>query len=77
MKKLILLLLFILTFIFVSCTEKINYHKTVKKPVTDIYFGYEVKDNYRWLEDDLSLETEEWVNKQNQTTFKYLDQIPF
>ena len=43
----------------------------------DIYFGQEVKDNYRWLEDDLSSETEEWVKNQNQTTFKYLNQIPF
>ena len=43
----------------------------------DIYFGQEVKDNYRWLEDDLSLETEEWVKNQNQTTFKYLNRIPF
>tara|TARA_B100000900_G_scaffold326930_1_gene286985 strand:+ start:776 stop:2914 length:2139 start_codon:yes stop_codon:yes gene_type:complete len=61
-----------------SCkNEKINYPPTNKKPVTDVYFGYEVKDNYRWLEDDLSSETEEWVKKQNQTTFKYLNQIPF
>ena len=43
----------------------------------DIYFGYQVEDNYRWLEDDLSVETQEWVKKQNQTTFKYLNQIPF
>ena len=65
-------------FILISCNKnKINYHHTVKKPVIDIYFGQEVKDNYRWLEDDLSSETEEWVKNQNQTTFKYLNQIPF
>ena len=65
-------------FVLISCNNnKINYHYTIKKPVTDIYFGYEVEDNYRWLEDDLSLETEEWVKNQNQTTFKYLNQIPF
>ena len=64
--------------ILISCSKnKINYHQTIKKPVMDIYFGQEVKDNYRWLEDDLSLETEEWVKNQNQTTFKYLNQIPF
>ena len=77
MKKLIHPLQLIIIFIFVSCTQKINYHQTTKKPVTDVYFGYEIKDNYRWLEDDLSSETEEWVYKQNQTTFKYLNQIPF
>ena len=46
-----------LIFILISCSKnKINYHHTIKKPVTDIYFGQEVKDNYRWLEDDLSSE---------------------
>ena len=67
-----------LIFILISCSKnKINYHHTIKKPITDIYFGQEVKDNYRWLEDDLSSETEEWVKKQNKITFKYLNQIPF
>ena len=67
-----------LLLVLISCkNDKINYHQTNKKPVTDVYFGYEVKDDYRWLEDDLSSETEEWVKKQNQTTFKYLNQIPF
>jgi len=65
-------------FVLISCkNDKINYTQTIKKPVTDVYFGYEIEDNYRWLEDDLSLETEEWVKKQNQTTFNYLNQIPF
>ena len=67
-----------LLLVLISCSNnKINYHHTIKKPVLDIYFGKEVKDNYRWLEDDLSSETEEWVKNQNQTTFKYLNQIPF
>ena len=67
-----------LIFILIACSKnKINYHHTIKKPITDIYFGQEVKDNYRWLEDDLSLETEEWVKNQNKITFKYLNQIPF
>ena len=64
--------------ILISCSKnKINNHQTIKKPVMDIYFGQGVEDNYRWLEDDLSPETEEWVKNQNQTTFKYLNQIPF
>ena len=65
-------------FVLISCkNDEINYTQTIKKPVTDVYFGYEIEDNYRWLEDDLSFETEEWVKNQNQTTFKYLNQIPF
>ena len=72
---------YLLSFLFIvliSCkSDKIKYYKTAKKPVTDVYFGHKVEDNYRWLENDLSAETEEWVKKQNQTTFKYLNQIPF
>ena len=67
-----------LFFIFTSCKDNsINYHDTPKKPVVDVYFGTEIKDNYRWLEDDLSSETENWVKKQNKTTYDYLNQIPF
>lgn len=49
--------------------------KTVKQ--VDHFFGTAVEDPYRWLEDDLSDETKKWVGVQNQTTFQYLDQIPF
>ena len=34
-------------------------------------------DNYRWLEDDYAPNTKSWVVKQNETTFSYLDNIPF
>ncbi|WP_158840037.1 prolyl oligopeptidase family serine peptidase [Polaribacter sp. L3A8] len=53
------------------------YPKTNKKPVVDSYFGIDVVDNYRWLEDDESPETKAWVKEENQVTFKYLDQIPY
>ncbi len=76
--KRFLILTLILTLL--SCqqnTQKVNYPSTEKIPVTDSYFDTEVVDNYRWLEDDKSQETEEWVGKQNQVTFSFLDQIPF
>lgn len=41
------------------------------------YFGNSIKDPYRWLEDDLSAETGQWVDDQNKVTFGYLDKIPF
>tara|TARA_R110002049_G_scaffold143633_3_gene305832 strand:+ start:6307 stop:8388 length:2082 start_codon:yes stop_codon:yes gene_type:complete len=56
---------------------KINYPKTNKGDVSDTYFGVEVKDPYRWLEDDRGKETGAWVKAQNKTTSNYLNQIPF
>lgn len=55
----------------------VNYPATQKVDTVDTYFGTEVKDPYRWLEDDRSPETEAWVKQQNATTFGYLDKIPF
>lgn len=54
-----------------------NYPVTAKVDTADNYFGTEVKDPYRWLEDDRSPETEAWVKDQNKTTFGYLEKIPF
>ncbi len=66
--------------LFLSCNEshkKNSYPETKKIPVTDIYFDESVTDDYRWLEDDKSYDTKKWVINQNNTTFKYLDEIPF
>lgn len=57
--------------------EKMNYPTTKKGDVVDNYFGIPVPDPYRWLEDDKSAETAEWVKKQNEFTFAYLSQIPY
>jgi len=53
------------------------YPITNKVEQSDDYFGTLVEDPYRWLEDDNSEETAEWVTAQNKVTFGYLDQIPF
>ncbi len=70
-----------LFFLFVfSCqkdSNKINYPSTKKVTKVDKYFGTEVIDNYRWLENDNAVETKNWVDKQNETTFSYLENIPF
>jgi len=55
----------------------LNYPETKKVDTTDTYFNTEVKDPYRWLEDDRSTETENWVKSQNKVTFGYLDSIPY
>ena len=54
-----------------------TYPKTNKIEKSDNYFGVEVKDPYRWLEDDTSQATGEWVKAQNEVTFGYLEKIPY
>ncbi|ENP0855457.1 S9 family peptidase [Vibrio vulnificus] len=54
-----------------------QYIKTRKDPIVDHYFGHQVADPYRWLEDDRSEDTAEWVAGQNSVTFDYLGQIGF
>jgi prolyl oligopeptidase len=54
-----------------------TYPVTNKLDTVDTYFGQEVADPYRWLEDDRSAETEAWVKAQNKVTEQYLDQIPY
>jgi prolyl oligopeptidase len=54
-----------------------RYPQTKKGPVKDTYFGTVVDDPYRWLEDDQSAETTDWVKRQNEATQTYLSQIPF
>ncbi|EGQ7870719.1 S9 family peptidase [Vibrio parahaemolyticus] len=62
----------------VQVTPKaITYPTTQKVNVVDDYFGTKVSDPYRWLEDDLSPETAEWVKAQNAVTFDYLSKIPY
>ena len=45
--------------------------------VVDDYFGTKVADPYRWLENDTSAETAQWVKAQNEVTNDYLSHIPF
>lgn len=58
-------------------TGKLKYPETRKTETTDTYFGSNVKDPYRWLEDDRSAETAAWVKAENKVTYDYLAQIPF
>ena len=51
--------------------------KTVDQ--VDNYFGTEIADPYRWLENDVRVdkEVEKWVADQNELTFGYLKTLPF
>ncbi len=56
---------------------QVTYPTTKTVDSIDTYFGVQVKDPYRWLEDDRSKETEAWVKAQNKCTSNYLNQIPY
>ncbi|MBT0549226.1 prolyl oligopeptidase family serine peptidase [Riemerella anatipestifer] len=56
---------------------KMNYPETKKVNHTDTYFGTQVQDPYRWLEDDRAEDTKDWVKRQVAFTQNYLDQISF
>ncbi len=82
MKKLIIPIVIGLT--VVACKEEskkksitVTYPETKKVDTVDTYFGTEVKDPYRWLEDDMSDETADWVQRENKTTYGYLENIPY
>src|SRR5215468_2833298 len=50
--------------------------KTDVKPVADIYHGTKVVDNYRWLEDGNSTETQRWVEQEMAYTRSLIDPLP-
>lgn len=73
---------FVLTLFLLGCDgktdeEPILYLSTRKIDHVDVYHEQQVKDPYRWLEDDNSVETGEWVAGQNRITQNYLTDIPF
>ena len=72
------------TFLFISCgsenkniSQKMMYPVTRKTDTVDTYFGTKIADPYRWLEDDKSAETADWVKAQNGITFDYLNKIHY
>ena len=77
MKSISLKIIFILSFYLISCGQSIDYPATKKIGHYDTYHGIEISDPYRWLEDDMSDETGQWVKSQNKVTSKYLRKIGF
>ena len=66
-----------------GCSESAKYsvkeYPKTRKDVTvvDEYFGTKVADPYRWLENDTTAETAQWVDAQRAVTEDYLSHIPF
>lgn len=87
MKRNLLIIISLMMAVMFGCNEpekekeqtmpKLDYPETKKVDVTDDYFGTTVADPYRWLENDTAADVEEWVKKQNEVTFSYLENIPF
>jgi prolyl oligopeptidase len=79
MKRFIYVFLLTGIVIMTGCTkkQKITYPQTRTENDTDTYFGVQVQDPYRWLENDTSQETARWVEAENKVTFGYLEKIPF
>src|SRR5690348_14331349 len=78
--RLVLLTIFCCALAAVSgavIAQKQQYPQTRKVDHVDSYHGTSVPDPYRWLEDDNSAETANWVEEQNKLTFAYLNQIPY
>ncbi len=77
MKKVTLLLSGIMV---VSCAPqqpKLTYPETAQVDTVDVYFGTQVADPYRWLENDTSAATAAWVEAENKVTNEYLSHIPY
>ncbi|MEO8568915.1 MAG: prolyl oligopeptidase family serine peptidase, partial [Ginsengibacter sp.] len=72
-----ILFCFILMTISTLSFSQIKYPETKKVNQVDNYFGTNVADPYRWLEDDNSEETKAWVEAENKITQEYLSKIPF
>ena len=72
MKKLVLLAL---AFAALEASAQ-TYPATQRKAITDTYHGVEVRDDYRWLEDNTDAAVPAWGREQLALTRKSLDALP-
>ena len=79
MKKIKSLSLVICVFVISCSTEpkKITYPISKKVDFTETIHGYEIEDQYRWLEDFTSEDSKEWVDRQNKFTKKFIGKNKF
>lgn len=80
--KLSILFALLCVCIMMSCKEnktvemtKFEYPVSAKGDQVDTFYGMAVTDPYRWLENDTSAQTGDWVKAQNEVTFGFLDKI--
>jgi len=69
--------------VLAACNQKpttsdvLAYPKARTVDTVTNYFGTKVADPYRWLENDTSAETAQWVKEENDVTQGYLSKITF
>lgn len=54
-----------------------EYPKPEKSDTKDVYFGTEVADPYRWMEDNSDPRLKPWIEAENEITHEYLAKIPY
>jgi prolyl oligopeptidase len=54
----------------------LSYPSARRADIVDNYFGTEVADPYRWMEDLASTELRRWIDAQNALAFDYFDALP-
>ena len=67
-------------FFLISCSNEpaeISYPTSKKIDFIETIHGYEIEDQYRWLEDFTSEESQEWVVRQNDFTQKFISKNRF
>lgn len=74
----IIIILFIISILLVSCTKqmRVDYPFTKKRPAIDFYHGFKVVDDYVWLEDGENEEVKAWDAYQTEITNKFLEKLP-
>ena len=55
---------------------KLTYPTTERGPRVDDFFGTQVADPYRWLEDMDGEAVRAWVGAQNRVSRPFLDSLP-
>ncbi|MBW3128075.1 prolyl oligopeptidase family serine peptidase [Hymenobacter profundi] len=60
-----------------TAIKTLLYPQTKKVDTETTYFGTNVADPYRWLEDDQAADTKAWVQAENKVTQNFLSQIPY
>src|SRR5258708_2786455 len=66
----------VLSILLTAATHAADLAATPKKPVTDVYHGVQVVDDYRWLADIGDPAVRAWSDAQNRYARAYLDALP-